>query len=74
MAILLAVDEDWGSRAKMYLLLLGTTAFSLVTAPILFKLMPAVMHFGVLMHWFPSESIVQNEDRASVTDTHNRYA
>ncbi|CAK9135192.1 unnamed protein product [Ilex paraguariensis] len=48
-------------EGKMYLLLLGTTAFSLVTTPVLFKLIPAVMHLGVLMHWFPSESGVQNE-------------
>lgn len=24
-----------------------------VTTPVLFKLIPAVMHLGVLMHWFP---------------------
>ncbi|XP_059629424.1 K(+) efflux antiporter 5 isoform X2 [Cornus florida] len=47
-------------QGKMYLLLLGTTALSLVTTPVLFKLIPAVMHLGVLMHWFPSESM-QNE-------------
>ncbi|GFY83266.1 K+ efflux antiporter 5 [Actinidia rufa] len=49
-------------EGKMYLLLLGTTALSLVTTPVLFKLMPAMMHLGVLMHWFPSESGNQNED------------
>ncbi|XP_074319622.1 K(+) efflux antiporter 5 isoform X2 [Silene latifolia] len=48
-------------EGKMYLLLLGTTALSLVTTPILFKLMPALTHFGALMHWFPSESSKQNE-------------
>ncbi|XP_057951528.1 K(+) efflux antiporter 5 isoform X1 [Malania oleifera] len=48
-------------EGKMYLLLLGTTALSLVTTPVLFKLIPAVMHLGVLMHWFPSESSTQNE-------------
>ncbi|GMH28078.1 hypothetical protein Nepgr_029921 [Nepenthes gracilis] len=58
---------------KMYLLLLGTTAFSLVTTPVLFKLMPAVMQFGVLMHWFPVESSMQNEqERGSTIDAHNR--
>ncbi|KAG6721066.1 hypothetical protein I3842_03G093300 [Carya illinoinensis] len=46
---------------KMYLLLLGTTALSLVTTPLLFKLIPAMMNLGVLMHWFPSESDTQNE-------------
>lgn len=71
----------------MYLLLLGTTALSLVrfnqrevhpffhsflwfnhkidvlqvTTPLLFKLIPAVMNLGVLMHWFPSENGSQNE-------------
>lgn len=48
-------------EGKMYLLLLGTTALSLVTTPILFKLIPALMHLGVLMHWFPSESEIKNE-------------
>ncbi|XP_027359593.1 K(+) efflux antiporter 5 isoform X2 [Abrus precatorius] len=48
-------------EGKMYLLLLGTTALSLVTTPLLFKLIPAVMNLGVLMHWFPSESNTQNE-------------
>ncbi|QCD95104.1 monovalent cation:H+ antiporter-2 [Vigna unguiculata] len=48
-------------EGKMYLLLLGTTALSLVTTPLLFKLIPAVMNLGVLMHWFPSESSTQIE-------------
>ncbi|XP_059449727.1 K(+) efflux antiporter 5 isoform X1 [Corylus avellana] len=48
-------------EGKMYLLLIGTTALSLVTTPLLFKLIPAVMNLGVLMHWFPSESDTQNE-------------
>ncbi|KAH1233821.1 K(+) efflux antiporter 5 [Glycine max] len=48
-------------EGKMYLLLLGTTALSLVTTPLLFKLIPAVMNLGVLMHWFPSESSSQIE-------------
>lgn len=64
----------------MYLLLLGTTALSLVilfslfmkceslfhytyvgidvlqvTTPLMFRLTPAIMNLGVLMHWFPAE-------------------
>ncbi|VAI24487.1 unnamed protein product [Triticum turgidum subsp. durum] len=46
---------------KMYLLLLGTTALSLVTTPLIFKLIPVVTQLGILMRWFPSESGVQNE-------------
>ncbi|XP_041002640.1 K(+) efflux antiporter 5 isoform X1 [Juglans microcarpa x Juglans regia] len=57
---------------KMYLLLLGTTALSLVTTPLLFKLIPAVMNLGVLMHWFPSESNTQNEEKASMIEAYNR--
>ncbi|KAF5457746.1 hypothetical protein F2P56_021826 [Juglans regia] len=57
---------------KMYLLLLGTTAFSLVTTPLLFKLIPAVINLGVLMHWFPSESSTQNEEKASIIEAYNR--
>ncbi|KAI6696227.1 hypothetical protein NL676_016346 [Syzygium grande] len=52
-------------EGKMYLLLLGTTAFSLVTTPLLFRLIPAVMNLGVLMHWFPSESGTQPEEKVS---------
>ncbi|XP_010276011.1 PREDICTED: K(+) efflux antiporter 5 isoform X2 [Nelumbo nucifera] len=59
-------------EGKMYLLLLGTTALSLVTTPVMFKLMPAVMHLGVLLHWFPSESSTQNEERANLIEAHNR--
>ncbi|KAK9149475.1 hypothetical protein Scep_008232 [Stephania cephalantha] len=47
-------------EGKLYLLLLGTTAFSLVTTPLLFKLIPAVVHLGVLLRWFSPES-TQNE-------------
>lgn len=32
-----------------------------VTTPILFKLVPALVKLGVLMHWFPSESATTNE-------------
>ncbi|XP_058104690.1 K(+) efflux antiporter 5 [Magnolia sinica] len=59
-------------EGKMYLLLLGTTALSLVTTPLMFKLIPAVMHLGVLMHWFPVESSTQNEERAAMIETRNR--
>ncbi|XP_008780041.2 K(+) efflux antiporter 5 isoform X1 [Phoenix dactylifera] len=59
-------------EGKMYLLLLGTTALSLVTTPLVFKLIPAMMHLGILMHWFPAESNVQNEDKATVLEAYNR--
>ncbi|XP_040866565.1 K(+) efflux antiporter 5 isoform X2 [Glycine max] len=55
-------------QGKMYLLLLGTTALSLVTTPLLFKLIPAVMNLGVLMHWFPNESSTQIEGKTSVIE------
>ncbi|XP_057841711.1 K(+) efflux antiporter 5 isoform X1 [Cryptomeria japonica] len=43
-------------EGKLYLLLLGTTAFSLVTTPLLFRMIPGIMHLGVLANWFPSDS------------------
>ncbi|XP_008799750.2 K(+) efflux antiporter 4 [Phoenix dactylifera] len=43
-------------ESKLYLLLLGTTALSLVTTPLLFKLIPAVIHLGVLLRWFSPDS------------------
>ncbi|KDP34108.1 hypothetical protein JCGZ_07679 [Jatropha curcas] len=46
-------------EGKLYLLLLGTTALSLVTTPLLFKLIPAVAHLGVLLRWFPPDSSVE---------------
>ncbi|KAL7229604.1 hypothetical protein ACSBR2_008165 [Camellia fascicularis] len=55
-------------EGKMYLLLLGTTALSLVTTPVLFKLIPAMMHLGALMHWFPAESSTQNEEKVSLIE------
>ncbi|XP_044480066.1 K(+) efflux antiporter 4-like isoform X2 [Mangifera indica] len=39
-------------EGKLYLLLLGTTALSLVTTPLLFKLIPAVVNLGVQLRWF----------------------
>ncbi|OIT35766.1 PREDICTED: K(+) efflux antiporter 5 isoform X2 [Nicotiana attenuata] len=59
-------------QGKMYLLLLGTTALSLVTTPVLFKLIPAIMHLGVLMHWFPVENIAPDEEKVSMIEAHNR--
>ncbi|XP_022724944.1 K(+) efflux antiporter 5-like isoform X2 [Durio zibethinus] len=59
-------------EGKMYLLLLGTTALSLVTTPLLFKLIPNVMNLGVLLQWFPSESSSQNEEKGSIIEAHNR--
>ncbi|GER25307.1 glutathione-regulated potassium-efflux system protein [Striga asiatica] len=54
---------------KMYLLLLGTTALSLVTTPVLFKLIPAFIRLGVLMQWFPSQSITNNEEKVVVVQS-----
>ncbi|KAB2598610.1 K(+) efflux antiporter 5-like [Pyrus ussuriensis x Pyrus communis] len=60
-------------EGKMYLLLLGTTALSLVTTPLMFKLTPAIMNLGVLMRWFPSEGTPYNEEKAAMIDVqHNR--
>lgn len=53
-------------EGKVYLLLLGTTALSLVTTPVLFKLIPALMRLGVLMHLFPSETASNNEEKVSM--------
>ncbi|EPS66498.1 hypothetical protein M569_08275, partial [Genlisea aurea] len=39
-------------EGKMYLLLLGTTALSLVTTPVLFKLISPLIRLGSLMQWF----------------------
>lgn len=47
-------------EGKLYRLLLGTTALSLVTTPLLFKLIPAVIHLGVLLRWFTPD-ISQSE-------------
>ncbi|KAF8780153.1 hypothetical protein HU200_001816 [Digitaria exilis] len=61
---------------KMYLLLLGTTALSLVTTPLIFKLIPVVMHLGILMRWFPTENSMQNElplqEKSVMLEAHNR--
>ncbi|KAL8095956.1 hypothetical protein AgCh_037073 [Apium graveolens] len=59
-------------EGKMYLLLLGTTALSLVTTPVVFKLLPAMVHLGVLMHWFPPESSTETEEKVSIIEVHNR--
>nr|GEZ34737.1 K(+) efflux antiporter 4-like [Tanacetum cinerariifolium] len=64
------------SLGKLYLLLLGTTALSLVTTPFLFKLIPAVVHLGVLLRWFspelPTEVLFKGELMRS--DTAKRIA
>lgn len=59
-------------EGKMYLLLLGTTALSLVTTPVVFKMIPAMVHLGVLMHWFPPESSAETEEKVSIIEVHNR--
>ncbi|KAG2262283.1 hypothetical protein Bca52824_069362 [Brassica carinata] len=59
-------------EGKMYLLLLGTTALSLVTTPLLFKLIPSAMNLGVILRWFPSENSSPNEEKASMIEVHNR--
>ncbi|KAG2666073.1 hypothetical protein I3760_15G038100 [Carya illinoinensis] len=46
-------------EGKVYLLLLGTTALSLVTTPLLFKLIPAVVHLGVLLRWFSPDGSLE---------------
>ncbi|KAG6585741.1 K(+) efflux antiporter 6, partial [Cucurbita argyrosperma subsp. sororia] len=46
-------------QGKLYLLLIGTTALSLVTTPLLFKLIPAVVHLGVLLRWFSPDGLVE---------------
>ncbi|GJU67187.1 K(+) efflux antiporter 6 [Tanacetum coccineum] len=43
-------------EGKLYMLLLGTTALSLVTTPLLFKIIPGVVHLGVLLRWFTPDS------------------
>ncbi|XP_050218537.1 K(+) efflux antiporter 6 isoform X3 [Mercurialis annua] len=55
-------------EGKMYLLLLGTTALSLVTTPLLFKLIPAVIHLGVLLRWFPPDSPIEVRKRSKGVD------
>ncbi|KAG8636137.1 hypothetical protein MANES_16G103200v8 [Manihot esculenta] len=55
-------------QGKFYLLLLGTTALSLVTTPLLFKLIPAVIHLGVLLHWFPPDSPMEVRKSAKEVD------
>ncbi len=45
---------------KLYLLLLGSTALSLIATPVLFKLSRQVLHFGALMHWLKVDT-TENE-------------
>jgi Kef-type K+ transport system membrane component KefB len=46
-------------EGKLYLLLLGTTALSLVTTPLVFKMIPAVVHLGILLKWFSPDSTIE---------------
>ncbi|XP_074562628.1 K(+) efflux antiporter 5-like isoform X2 [Curcuma longa] len=59
-------------EGKMYLLLLGTTALSLVTTPLMFKLIPVIIHLGNLMRWFSSEASLQNEDKTTIHEAYDR--
>ncbi|XP_038986311.1 K(+) efflux antiporter 6-like isoform X4 [Phoenix dactylifera] len=54
--VITSIFNSFLVKGKLYLLLLGTTALSLVTTPLLFKLIPAVIHLGVLMRWFSPDS------------------
>ncbi|GER56123.1 glutathione-regulated potassium-efflux system protein [Striga asiatica] len=56
-------------EGKVYLLLLGTTALSLVTTPLLFKLIPAVLHLGILLRWFSPDSPTEVEQVENDSDT-----
>lgn len=57
--------RTWNCINSFYLTLQYLSCWRIlqVTTPVLFKLIPAMMHLGVLMHWFPSESGIQNEVR-----------
>ncbi|KAL3825259.1 hypothetical protein ACJIZ3_021288 [Penstemon smallii] len=63
-------------EGKLYMLLLGTTALSLVTMPLLFKLIPAVMHLGVLLRWFPPDLTQEIGLRADIVraDSAKRFS
>ncbi|KAM6553565.1 hypothetical protein CsatB_014327 [Cannabis sativa] len=52
-------------QGKLYLLLLGTTALSLVTTPLLFKLISAFVHLGVLLRWFSPDSPSEVKERTA---------
>ncbi|KAF3333394.1 K(+) efflux antiporter 4 isoform X1 [Carex littledalei] len=59
-------------QGKLYLLLLGTTALSLVTTPLLFKLIPAVIHLGVLLRWFSPDTNLEIGYKADRVDSVKR--
>lgn len=61
-------------EGKMYLLLLGTTALSLVTTPLLFKLIPYMINLGVLLQWFPSEINSDIEEKVSMIEARDRIS
>jgi hypothetical protein len=42
-------------QRKLYLLLLGTTALSLVTTPLLFRSIPYLIRLFTLMRWLPRD-------------------
>jgi Kef-type K+ transport system membrane component KefB len=42
-------------QRKLYLLLLGTTALSIVTTPLLFRSIPYLIRLFTLMRWLPRE-------------------
>uniref|UniRef100_A0A7N0V109 Cation/H+ exchanger transmembrane domain-containing protein n=1 Tax=Kalanchoe fedtschenkoi TaxID=63787 RepID=A0A7N0V109_KALFE len=59
-------------EGKLYLLLLGTTALSLVTTPLLFKLIPAVVHLGVLLRWFTPDVSSEGTQRIELGHTNSK--
>ncbi|XP_024960791.1 K(+) efflux antiporter 4 isoform X1 [Cynara cardunculus var. scolymus] len=61
-------------EGKLYLLLLGTTALSLVTTPFLFKLIPAVVHLGVLLRWFSPDTEMLFKGELMRSDTAKRIS
>lgn len=42
-------------QKKLYLLLLGTTALSIVSTPIMFRSIPYLVRLGTLMRWLRRE-------------------
>ncbi|XP_024533320.1 K(+) efflux antiporter 6 [Selaginella moellendorffii] len=46
-------------QKKLYLLLLGTTALSLVTTPLFFRIVPVILKIGTIMKWFPESTQVE---------------
>eukprot|EP00854_Cymbomonas_tetramitiformis_P002538 gene2538-3288_t len=44
-------------QRKLYLLLLGTTALSIVSTPLLFRLIPHLLRLATVMKWVPRDSL-----------------